>query len=225
MFHALNQKAVARRACGDLDLEYREARLIVAHLGGGISVGVHCGGRVVDVSNALAGEGPFSPERSGGLPVMDVIRLKERDPGVDVQRLVNGEGGLKSYLGTADVQAVEAMIEAGDSYAVLVYDAMCYQIAREIAGSAAVLCGEVDAVIITGGLARSERLVNRIRERVAFLADILVYPGEDEMLALVEGALRVLEGGEEPLHYCGVVHRECLGSAGPGHRLRAIETG
>jgi len=209
LFHALNQKAVARRACRDLGLDYGRARLIVAHLGGGVSVGAHCEGRVVDVNNGLIGEGPFSPERSGGLPVMDVIGLLEREPGIDLQSLVAGQGGLKSYLGTADALAVEARIEAGDSYAELIYDAMCYQVAKEIAGLAAVLSGRLDAVIITGGLARSEWLVHRIRERVAFLGRLLVYPGEDEMLALAEGALRVLAGKEEPLHYCQVVHREC----------------
>jgi butyrate kinase len=208
IFHALNHKAVARRASLDLGIEYCKARLIVAHLGGGISVGAHCNGRVTDVNNALIGEGPFSPERSGGLPVMEIIKLKEKTEGLDINKIIIGQGGLKSYLGTSNAQAIETRIEAGDSHASLVYEAMGYQVSKEIASLASVLYGKIDAIVITGGLAHSKWLISKITERVSSLAKILIYPGEDEMLALAEAAMRV-NSGEKPYHYCSIVNRVC----------------
>ncbi|MGB9867979.1 MAG: butyrate kinase [Bacillota bacterium] len=203
VFHALNQKAIAHKAAALLGKPYEECNMIVAHMGGGISVGAHRRGRVVDVNNALEGEGPFSPERAGGLPVGSVIQMCYQSGLTEQQlrkRLV-GCGGLVSYLGTNNAQEVEDRISKGDSDARTVYEAMAYQIAKEIGGCAAVLKGDIDAIVLTGGLAYSERLVGWIKERVGFLGRIMVFPGEGEMEALVEGALRVLTGNERPKVY------------------------
>lgn len=202
-FHALNQKAVARRAAADLGLKYRESNLVVAHLGGGITVGAHRHGRVVDVNNGIDGEGPFSPERAGALPVIDLIRLcfSGQFTETDLRKKIMRRGGLMAYLGTTDAIEVEAMIRAGNQEAGLFYEAMAYQVAKEIGAAATVLKGAVDAVVLTGGLAYSNILVGWIKERVAFLGRIMVYPGENEMEALANGALRVLRGQEEAMDY------------------------
>ena len=191
-FHALNQKAVARRAAGDMGIPYEELNLIVAHMGGGISVCAHRRGWMVDANNALEGEGPFSANRTGGLCAMEVVKLCERYPAQQVRRMINGEGGLVSYLGTSDLRQVEAMIASGDRYAADCLDAMCYQVAKEIGAMAAVLCGRVDAIVLTGGMANSQRLVAGIEGYVSFLAPVRTYPGENEMEALALGALRAL---------------------------------
>ncbi|SHJ66256.1 butyrate kinase [Anaerobranca californiensis DSM 14826] len=206
IFHALNQKAVARRAANDLQGSYGDFNFIVAHLGGGISVGAHRKGKVVDVNNALDGEGPFSPERSGGLPVGDLVKLcfSNQFTQGEIMKKIVGKGGLVAYLNTNDGREVRKMIENGDKYAELVYQAMAYQVAKEIGSCAAVLKGEVDAIILTGGLAYDQVLVGWIKERVNFISDVLVYPGEDEMLALAEGGLRVLTGEEKPKIYEGL---------------------
>lgn len=203
IFHALNQKAVARRAADDLRKPLSECRLVVAHMGGGISVGAHCGGRVIDVNNALNGEGPMSPERSGSLPVgaLAAFCFSGRYSLTEVQRMICGRGGLVAHLGTNDLREVEARIAAGDEKAALVFKALSLQIAKEIGACAAVLKGEVDAIVLTGGLAYSDRLCEALTARVGFIARILRYPGEDEMQALAEGALRVLEGKESALDY------------------------
>ncbi|MBC7194519.1 MAG: butyrate kinase, partial [Caldisericia bacterium] len=203
IFHALNQKAVARRAAKDLGKKYEDVNLIVVHLGGGISVGAHRKGRVVDVNNALNGDGPFAPERAGGLPTQDLVDLcfSGKYTFDEMKKKLAGEGGLVSHLGTNDAREVEKRIENGDSYARLVYEAMAYQVSRTIGEMAAVLKGEIDAIVITGGIAYSKMLVDWIRERVSFLGKILVYPGEDEMEALALGALRVLRKEEEPKIY------------------------
>lgn len=203
IFHALNQKAVARKAAKDLGKPYGELNLIVVHLGGGISVGAHKKGRVVDVNNALNGDGPFSPERAGGLPVEGLLDLcySGRYTLEEMKKKVVGKGGLVAYLKTNDAREVERMIEAGDEHAQLIYDAMAYQIAKEIGGCAAVLGGKVDAIIITGGIAHSKMLTGWVIERVGFIAPIIVYPGEDEMTALAEGGLRVLRGEEAAKQY------------------------
>lgn len=203
IFHALNQKAVARKASLALGLSYGETSLVVAHLGGGISVGAHHRGRVVDVNNALDGDGPFSPERSGGLPAGGLLRLcfggeYSRE---DLHRKLVGRGGLLAYLGTHDGREVEERIDKGDREARLVYQGLAYQVAKEIGGAAAVLGGRLQAVVLTGGLAHSRRLVGWIEERVAFLGPVLVYPGEEEMEALAQGGLRVLSGEEEARAY------------------------
>jgi butyrate kinase len=203
IFHALNQKAVARRAAKEKGKTYEEMNLVVAHLGGGISVGAHEKGRVIDVNNALDGEGPFSPERSGGLPVGDLAKLCFLGKYAldDIKKKIKGKGGLVAYLGTNDGREVVKMIENGDEKAELVYKAMAYQVAKEIGSCAAVLKGKVDAIVITGGIAYDNMFVSWIKERVGFIADVLVYPGEDEMIALAEGGLRVLRGEEKAQEY------------------------
>lgn len=203
LFHALNQKAVARHASSELGKEYKECSFIVAHMGGGISVGAHDHGRVIDVNNALDGEGPFTPERSGSLPAGTLVHLAfsgQYDLNGLLRRLV-GEGGIVAYLGTNDLREVLQMIEAGDAKAALIFEALAYQIAKEIGASSAVLKGLVDGIILTGGLAYSESLVEKIRKRVSFIAPVFVYPGEDELRALAEGTLRVLTGQEKPREY------------------------
>ena len=204
IFHALNQKAVARRFAKEQNKLYNELNLIIAHLGGGITVGAHRQGRVVDVNNGLDGEGPFSPERSGSLPVGALAKLcfsgKYSLP--QVRKMITGAGGLVAYLGTNDAKKVEEMAyEQNDEKARIIFEAMAYQIAKEIGAAAAVLCGRVDAVLITGGIAYSDKLVNLIRERVQFIAPVKVYPGEDEMQALAEGAYYALTGELEIKQY------------------------
>jgi butyrate kinase len=207
--HALNVKFVARRAARDLGRCYSEVNLVVAHLGGGISVTAHRLGCMVDVNQALDGTGPFAPERSGGLPVGDVVRMcfGVRPYGsvhLSYEQMFSklaGRGGLVAHLGTNSAVEVERRIGAGDQHARLVYEAMAYQISKEIGSMATVLCGKVDAVVITGGVARSEMLIGWIREYVSWIAPFLVYPGEDEMLALALGTLRVLRGDEEARNY------------------------
>lgn len=203
IFHALNQKAVARRAAKDLGKAYDAVNLIVAHLGGGISVGAHRNGRIVDVNNALDGEGPFSPERTGTLPVSGLIKLCYSGKYTidELKKKIVGKGGLVAYLGTNDGREVEAMIKNGNKEAELVYKAMAYQVAKEIGSCAAVLEGKVDAIIMTGGLAYDKALVGWIKERVEFISEVKVYPGEDEMIALAEGGLRVLRGEEKAKEY------------------------
>lgn len=203
IFHALNQKAVGRRAARDLGKKYEEARLIVAHLGGGISVGAHKMGRVIDVNNALDGDGPFSPERSGGVPAGQLMRacFSGQHTQQEIYKKIVGKGGLVAYLNTNDGREVVAKINEGDKLAEVIYKAMAYQVAKEIGSCAAVLKGEIDAIVLTGGLAYDSLLTGWIKEHIAFLSPVLVYPGEDEMIALVEGALRILRGEEEAKTY------------------------
>lgn len=203
IFHALNQKAVARRYAVETGKKYQELNLIVAHLGGGISVGAHYEGNVIDVNNALDGEGPFSPERTGGLPVGDLAKMcfSGKYTHAEMKKKITGKGGLVAYLGTNDGREVEAMISKGDSNAKLIFEAMAYQVAKEIGSCAAVLKGKVDAIILTGGLAYGEILVNWIKDRVDFIGDVVVYAGEDEMSALALGGLRVLRNEEDPQTY------------------------
>lgn len=200
--HALNIKAIAHRAARDLSQPLDAVNLIVIHLGSGISVAPLQGGRMVDVNNANEG-GPFSPERTGGLPAGDLIRLAYAGPysQAELKRKITRSGGLVAYLGTNDGREVEVRIEQGDELAQLIYRAMAYQIAKEAGAMAAVLRGNVQAVIITGGLANSALLTNWIKERVRFIAPVLLYPGEDEVWALAEGVLRVLRGEEQARDY------------------------
>ncbi|ACB85254.1 butyrate kinase [Natranaerobius thermophilus] len=203
IFHALNHKAVARKAAAQLGKKYEEANLVVVHLGGGISVGAHNCGDVIDVNNALDGEGPFSPERSGGLPNGDLVRYIDEHnlTWKELKRQLVGNGGLVSYLDTNDGKKVQEMIQSGDEKAEKVYEAMIYQIAKEIGSCAVVLKGELDAIVLTGGLAHDEYLVSRMKEYIKFLGEILVFPGEDEMQSLAEGGLRVLRNEETPKDY------------------------
>ena len=203
VFHALNQKAIARRLAAELGKPYENARFIVAHLGGGISIGAHRYGRVIDVNDAISGEGPFSPERAGAIPVIPIINMcfsGEYTQAEMIEKIV-GNGGMKAYLGTADEVEVQKMIYDGDEFAALVLDSMAYQVSKEIGAMAAVLEGLVDAIILTGGLAHSIRFTGAIKQRVDKLAPVYVFPGEDEMLALASGVLRVLRGKEKVAHY------------------------
>ena len=198
-FHALNQKATARKIAAMLGKSYEEVNLIVAHLGGGISVGAHQQGRVVDVNNALDGDGPFSPERAGSLPAGDLVKLcfsgdYSRE---EVLKLVQGGGGLVAYLGTTNGLEIEKRISAGDSVAAEVFEAMSYQIAKEIGSCAAVLEGRVDAIALTGSLAYSKRLTESLKQKVSFIAQVLLDPGENEMAALAAGAMRYFTGAEK----------------------------
>jgi butyrate kinase len=197
-FHALNQKMAARRLAGELRNKYEAMNLIVAHLGGGITIGAHQMGRVIDCNHGL-GEGPFTPERSGALPTTDLLDLAFSGK-LDKEQILNrliGRGGLSAYLGTTDVRKVEEMIRVGDERAKLVYEAMAYQIAKEIGAMSVVLKGKIDGIILTGGLANSKMMTEWIKERTSFIAPVFIYPGEYEMLALAEGGLRVLRKEEE----------------------------
>lgn len=202
LFHALNQKAVARRYAAEKGTKYENLNLIIAHLGGGISVGCHRKGRVVDVNNALE-EGAFSPERAGSLPVRKVIKLcySGKYTFEELNKLVTSKCGFNAYFNTSDVREVEKMINEGNEKAKIVYEAMAYQVSKSIGALSTVLKGKVDAIILTGGIAYSERFVSLIKERVEFIAPIVIYPGEDEMLALAEGGLRVLRGEEKAKEY------------------------
>ena len=199
IFHALNQRAIARDIANNLKKPYEELNIIVAHLGGGISVGIHVRGRVVDVNNALDGDGPFSAERCGSVPVGDLIQVCYSGEYTmdEMKKLIQGHGGMVAYLGTQDMRTVEAEIEKGKSEPKLVYEAMAYQVAKEIGALATVVNGKVDAIAITGGMANSKNFVKIIKDRVGFIAPVHVVPGEQEMRALAMGALRVLRHEEK----------------------------
>jgi len=203
LFHALNQKAVALKAASYLQQPYNELNLIVAHLGGGISVGVHEKGRVIDVNNALDGDGPMSPERSGGVPIGPLYKMALSGEYTlkEIQKMNYGNGGMVAYLGTNDGYEIEQMIKEGNEQAKFILDVMCYQIAKEIGAGATVLNGKVDGIVITGGLAYDKMIIELIKNRVEFIARVLVFPGEDEMEALAYGALRVLKGEENHQEY------------------------
>ena len=200
IWHALNQRAIARRYAAEHQTRYEELNLIICHLGGGISIGTHRRGRAIDVNNALDGEGPFSPERAGTLPAGQLIDLchSGRYTKEELKKRISGRAGLAAHLGTTDIPAIIRQIEAGDRHAELVLDAMIYQIARSIGAAATVLCGEVDAILLTGGMAHSDYITSRLEKRIAFLAPVHVYPGEDELEALALNALGALRG-EQPI--------------------------
>jgi len=205
VFHALNQKTVARRCAAEMGRQYEDCRLIVAHMGGGITVGAHRYGRVIDVNDGLAGEGPFSPERTGGIPAEPLIRMCFSGAYTEkelIDRVTRG-GGMGAYLGTNDLRACERLIKEGDDYAALVLESMAYQVSKEIGAMVAVLEGRVDAIVLTGGLAYSNRFTGAIKNRVSLIAPVRVYPGEDELRALASGALRVLRGEEQAKEYDG----------------------
>jgi butyrate kinase len=195
--HALNTKAVARRHARGQGRRYEEMRLIVVHMGSGITVSAHRGGRMID-SNSIE-EGPFGPDRTGSLPVRELIKLcfSGKMTEAELDRHVFGDGGLFAYLGTRDLREVERRVDSGDERAAAVVEAMIYQIGKETGAMAAVLEGKVDAVLVTGGMAHSERMVEKLRGHVDWIAPVAVYPGEDELRALAEGVFRVLDGEEE----------------------------
>jgi len=203
VFHALNQKAIAKAHARFLGQKYEDMNFIVVHLGGGISVSAHKKGRVIDTNQALDGDGPFSPERSGTLPVGQLVRMcfggKHNEE--EIMNMIRGKGGLTAYLGTNNASEVEERINKGDEKAKKIYEAMAYQISKYIGSMATVLKGEIHGILITGGIAYDENFVSWIRERVQFIAPIFVYPGEDEMKALGMNGLMVLRGEIVPEVY------------------------
>ncbi|WP_371414823.1 butyrate kinase [Caloramator sp. E03] len=202
LVHALNIKAVARKVAKNINKDIKDLNFVVAHLGGGISVAAVKGGRIIDTNNANEG-GPFSPERAGGLPVGDLIKLAYSGnyKYKELKKKIVGQGGFVGYLGTNDAREVEKMIEGGDEKARLIFDAMAYQIGKEIGSYASVLFGKVDRIILTGGLAHSKRLCDFIISMVNFIAPVEIVPGEDEMQSLAEGAYRVISGEEKAKIY------------------------
>lgn len=202
-FHALNQKAVAKRYGKESGKGYENLNLVVVHMGGGVSVGAHKNGRVVDVNNALDGDGAFSPERAGGVPAGDLVRMcfSGDYTQAEVFKKLVGNGGINAYLGTNDMRDVGKAVEAGDAKAAAVREAFIYQVCKEIGSMATVLDGKVDQIILTGGIAYDKNVVAGIQARTSFIADFTVYPGEDELLALVQGGLRVLNGEEKAMAY------------------------
>jgi butyrate kinase len=198
-FHALSHKATAKRYARENGLNYENLNLVVAHLGGGISVAPHKKGRMIDGDNGLEGDGAFSTNRTGYLPVGDLIRLcfSGKYTYDKVHKMINGNGGLMAYLGTADVKEVEEKAKT-DENAALYLDAMIYQVCKQIGAMATVLCGKVDAILVTGGIAYSQTIVQKIKDRCGYIAPIVVYPGENEMESLIRGALEGLRG-ETPI--------------------------
>lgn len=196
VFHALNQKAVARIYAASVDKRYEELNLVIAHMGGGVSVGAHKKGRVVDVNNALNGDGPFTPERSGGLPAGQLVDLcfSGRYTHSGILSMITGKGGMMAYLGTNDYIEVCKRAENGESRAILVRDAFTYQVGKEIGAMAVVLSGNIDAIILTGGIAHHATTVATIKSKVDFIAEVIVYPGEDELKALAFNGLLALDG-------------------------------
>lgn len=196
IWHALNQRAIARRYAREHGTTYENLNLVICHLGGGISIGAHEYGRAIDVNNALDGEGPFSPERAGTLPAGPLIDLcySGRFTKDELKKRISGRAGLTAHLGTTDVPAIVAAIENGDKKAELILNAMIYQVAKSIGAAAVALYGKVDAILLTGGIAHSDYVVSRLKERISFLAPVHVYPGEDELEALALNALGALRG-------------------------------
>jgi butyrate kinase len=203
IFHALNQKAIARQHAKSISKSYEELNLIVVHLGGGISIGAHHMGRVIDVNQALDGEGPFSPERSGTLPVGAVVKMcfSGEYTQEEIKKMITGKGGYVAYLGTNEAYEVERMAASGEDKAELIQQAMAYQVAKEVGAMSTVLKGQVDAILLTGGIAYGKPFVNMLSERIAHIAPIFVYPGEDEMRALAMNGLMVHKGETEAREY------------------------
>lgn len=203
IWHALNQRAIARRFARGIGKKYEDLNLIICHLGGGISVAAHDHGRAIDANNALDGEGPFSPERAGSLPAVELIRLSYSGKYNEKQLLkrIAGKAGLNAHLGTNDMREIMQRIKDGDEHAKLIVDAMLYHVAKNIAAESAVLCGQIDAILLTGGLAHSEYVTREIRRRIGFLAPVYVFPGENEQEALALNALAVLKGEREAKTY------------------------
>ena len=202
-FHALNQKAVAKRYAKENNVKYTDLNLIVVHMGGGVSVGAHKNGKVIDVNNALDGEGPFSPERAGTVPVGDLIKMcfSGKYSQKEIYSKIVGKGGFVAYLNTNDARDVLKLSAEGNKEAKLYFDAFIYQIAKAVGEMATVLEGKVDSIIFTGGIAYSEVVTNALKNRIGWISNITIYPGEDELLALAQGTLRVLNKEEEARIY------------------------
>lgn len=203
IFHALNQKAVAKRYAAEAGKDYKDLNLIVVHMGGGVSVGAHSEGRVIDVFNALDGDGAFSPERAGGVPSGALIKMcfSGKYEEKEVYKKIVGAGGFNALLGTNDMREVEKMVQNGNKDADLYRRAFIFQVSKDIGSMACVLAGKIDQIIITGGIAYDKVVVDGLKEHCGFLAPVTVYPGEDELLALVQGGLRVVNGVEKALEY------------------------
>ncbi len=203
VFHALNQKAVAKRYAKEKGVPYESLNLIVVHMGGGVSVGAHEKGRIIDVFNALDGDGAFSPERAGAVPAGALIKMcfSGEYTEKEVYKKIVGGGGFNAYLGTNDMREVGKMIAEGNEKAAEIREAFILQVTKDMGSMACVLNGKVDQIIVTGGIAYNKDVVDRMQERAGFIAPFTVYPGEDELLALVQGALRVMNGEEEAMKY------------------------
>ena len=203
IFHALNQKAVAKRYAKETGKAYDSMNLIVVHMGGGVSVGAHRAGKVIDVFNALDGDGAFSPERAGGVPNGALIKMcfSGKYTEAEVYKKVVGNGGFNAYLGTYDIRNVDKMVEEGNEKAKLILDAFILQVAKDMGSMACVLEGKVDQIIITGGIAYDKYVVEALKKKAGWIAPVTVYPGEDELLALAQSALRVMNGEEKAMEY------------------------
>lgn len=203
VFHALNQKAVAKRYAKEIGKPYDTLNLIVVHMGGGVSVGAHENGRIIDVFNALDGDGAFSPERAGGAPVGALIKMcfSGEYTEKEIYKKFVGNGGFNAYLGTNDMRDVEKMVDNGDEKAKEIRDAFIFQVSKDMGSMACVLNGKVDQIVVTGGIAYDKGVVAGLKERCEWIAPFTVYPGEDELLALVQGGLRVVNGEEEAMTY------------------------
>jgi butyrate kinase len=203
IYHALNQKAIAHDYARARSIPYEDLNLIVAHIGGGITVGAHKKGKVVDVNQGLDGEGPFSPERSGTLPIGQVITAcySGKYTEKEVRKMVTGKGGVVAYFQTNDIRKLKNMMDEGNAKAKLIFEAMAYQVSKDIGAMFTVLYGEVDAILITGGVAYCQKFTDLIGQRVSKLAPVHVYPGEDEMKALAKIGARVLMGELETITY------------------------
>lgn len=203
IFHALNQKAIARKYAASVGKKYEELNLVIAHLGGGISVGAHKRGRVVDVNNALDGSGPFSPERSGTMQAGELVNLcfSGNYTKKEIVSMIFGKGGLMAHFGTNDAKELSDRANSGDEQVALVIRAMLYNVGKEIAAMAAALNGEVNAILLTGGMAYDKQWMEAIENQVKFLAPVHIYPGEDELEALALSGLRVMRGEQEVQEY------------------------
>ena len=203
VFHALNQKAVAKRYANEIGKAYTDLNLIVVHMGGGVSVGAHKNGRVIDIFNALDGDGAFSPERAGSVPSGALVKMcfSGKYTEKEVYKKLVGNGGFNAYMGTNDMRDVEKAVLSGDKNAEEIRDAFILQVAKDMGSMACVLEGKVDQIIVTGGIAYDQGVVAGLKERAQWIAPFTVYPGEDELLALVQGGLRVVNGVEEAMKY------------------------
>ena len=203
VFHALNQKAVAKRYAKENNVAYESLNLIVVHMGGGVSVGAHEKGKVVDIFNALDGDGAFSPERAGSVPSGALIKMcfSGEYTEKEVYKKIVGNGGFNAYLNTNDMREVNKMVDDGNKEAEEIREAFILQVAKDIGSMACVLCGKVDQIIITGGIAYNKIVTDKLIERAGFIAPVTVYPGEDELLALAQGAIRVMTGEEKAMEY------------------------
>ncbi|MBQ7586861.1 MAG: butyrate kinase [Lachnospiraceae bacterium] len=203
IFHALNQKAVAKRYAREAGKAYKDLNLIVVHMGGGVSVGPHKNGKVIDIFNALDGDGAFSPERAGAVPVGDLVKMcfSGKYTEAEVYKKLVGDGGFNAYCGTNDLRDVEKMVQDGDTHAAEVRDAFIMQVSKNIGAMATVLDGKVDRIVVTGGIAYDKYVVAELKKRCEWIAPFTVYPGEDELLALAQGGLAVVNGEEEAMKY------------------------